>query len=958
MRTIGIAACMSAIAMHCSLHAQTAEVEQKWWIPNGAVRAIAEDTLTGTVYLGGDFTTIGPPQVVKYSAALSVASGTPAFGQALPDERVRCSVPDGSGGIYIGGGFLHLNGASRSHVAHLNADGTLDAWAPSVDGEVDAMALKGDTLVIAGDFDMVNGSNRHDLALVHRTTGALMSLDVLFQGDEPSLTCAMIVGNRLIVGGFFTAVYSTTRNNIAALDLTTGALLPWDPNIDNGVYSLALDGNLLYVGGVFASAGAAARNRLAAVDVVTGLATAWNPGANSTVSALAVSAGQVYIGGSFTTCGGSTRNHLAQVSTAGVLSSWAPDVNNPVYAMLVQASTVYIGGGFTAVNGSTRNRLAALGVPGSSVPTLTSWSPDASGNVLSLSLMGTRIHAGGEFTTIGTRNRARLVALDGVTGEPTDWNPGANASVYTLCVANNQVYAGGDFTILGGNNSSRTRIGSISPTTGLCTPWNPQIDATVRDIVATSATIYAAGSFATINGTAHRGLAGINASGSGTLTSWNVTTGGPGQVVEQMILSGDTLFVCGTFSTLNGVTRGPLASVRTTSNAVTAFAPMPNDFVHTMAKRGNVIYASGYFTTIGGVGGQQFVAGVNATTGAHSGWNPNVNGPQFGICADDRSVVFACTKPDENGVNVGGLHGFAFTNAQLTGFHLALDNSTWCVERAKNGSLLVGGLFTTVNGAARQGFAVVKDAPAIHMNAKLGGCYDAGGWMWDLLRQANQLPMTEPYTALGYVHHGGGGGEALSPSVASYSGGGAIVDWVVVELRDAADPSLTVATRSALVRRNGELCDAKGNLLQCFPPDPNALYYVALHHRNHLGVMTATPMSLKNNVVIPFNDPLFPTYGTEARVASMYSPYPMLLWPGDVNGDGVLKYTGTNNDRDPILLFVGSTTPNNVANAQYRKEDVNMGNTVKYTGVDNDRDPILVGVGGTVPTNTRVEQVP
>ena len=39
-------------------------------------------------------------------------------------------------------------------------------------------------------------------------------------------------------------------------------------------------------------------------------------------------------------------------------------------------------------------------------------------------------------------------------------------------------------------------------------------------------------------------------------------------------------------------------------------------------------------------------------------------------------------------------------------------------------------------------------------------------------------------------------------------------------------------------------------------------------------------------------------------------------------------------------------------------EDVNLDGTVKYTGTANNRDPILINVGGTVPTNTRVEQVP
>ena len=42
----------------------------------------------------------------------------------------------------------------------------------------------------------------------------------------------------------------------------------------------------------------------------------------------------------------------------------------------------------------------------------------------------------------------------------------------------------------------------------------------------------------------------------------------------------------------------------------------------------------------------------------------------------------------------------------------------------------------------------------------------------------------------------------------------------------------------------------------------------------------------------------------------------------------------------------------------YHVADTNMDGVSKYTGADNDRDPILVNIGGTVPTNTRVEQVP
>lgn len=35
-----------------------------------------------------------------------------------------------------------------------------------------------------------------------------------------------------------------------------------------------------------------------------------------------------------------------------------------------------------------------------------------------------------------------------------------------------------------------------------------------------------------------------------------------------------------------------------------------------------------------------------------------------------------------------------------------------------------------------------------------------------------------------------------------------------------------------------------------------------------------------------------------------------------------------------------------------------MDGVTKYTGTANDRDPILINVGGTVPTATRAEQIP
>ena len=82
-----------------------------------------------------------------------------------------------------------------------------------------------------------------------------------------------------------------------------------------------------------------------------------------------------------------------------------------------------------------------------------------------------------------------------------------------------------------------------------------------------------------------------------------------------------------------------------------------------------------------------------------------------------------------------------------------------------------------------------------------------------------------------------------------------------------------------------------------------------------------------------------------------------MLWPGEAIPDRVVKYLGTNNDRDAILsALVGNPTTS--LNNQYNTLDVTLDGWLKYLGSNNDKDPILVTVGGGTPTATRSEQIP
>jgi len=238
----------------------------------------------------------------------------------------------------------------------------------------------------------------------------------------------------------------------------------------------------------------------------------------------------------------------------------------------------------------------------------------------------------------------------------------------------------------------------------------------------------------------------------------------------------------------------------------------------------------------------------------------------------------------------------------------------------------------------------------------LDGPYDQNTQlMTDALRAGNLLPTMEPYTGLGYILTSGGTSVAASFGVLAPSGANAICDWVLVDLRQPTAPYSVLATRTALVQRDGDVVGFDGVSPIPFDAGPGS-YCIAVRHRNHLGVMTAAGVSLSSTTTtIDFTDPATATYGTNAQHNINGT---MVIWPGDVNADGVVKYTGSLNDRDPILVAIGGSIATNTVTNVYSPLDVNMNGTISYTGISNDRDVILQTIGGSVASATRVEQLP
>jgi uncharacterized delta-60 repeat protein len=150
-----------------------------------------------------------------------------AFDAGVSDVAVQ---PDGK--LLVAGLFARVAGVPRPILARLLADGTYDpTFAPGPTFTVRRVAhlhLQSDgKILLAGDFTATAGtSTRRHLVRLHPDG----SLDPTFapEPDAPILALAVLPGDRLVVGGTFTALAGAPRRSLARLN-SDGSLDPAFP---------------------------------------------------------------------------------------------------------------------------------------------------------------------------------------------------------------------------------------------------------------------------------------------------------------------------------------------------------------------------------------------------------------------------------------------------------------------------------------------------------------------------------------------------------------------------------------------------------------------------------------------------------------------------------------------------------------------------------------------------------
>ena len=217
--------------------------------------------------------------------------------------------------------------------------------------------------------------------------------------------------------------------------------------------------------------------------------------------------------------------------------------------------------------------------------------------------------------------------------------------------------------------------------------------------------------------------------------------------------------------------------------------------------------------------------------------------------------------------------------------------------------------------------------------------------MQDDLRALDFIPNDEPYTALPFFNHvGGGGGEKVQDDVLEIDDENAVIDWILVELRSATLPEQVVATKSALLTKTGRVAATDGSSSIFFSNVPSGSYFVSLKHRNHLGICTGNSYILSpTSTFIDFSSPstdLWDEHPTNDLNGKMS------LWPGDVNSDGRVIFQGPQNDVIFIFFHIIQDQLNteslaNFVSIGYATQDVNMDGYTIFQGPNNDKARIL-----------------
>ena len=531
--------------------------------------------------------------------------------------------PDGK--IIIVGNFTTYNGATRNNISRLNTDGSLDMSfliGSGADYRIDAVIQQPDgKIVIGGYFTNYNGTTVNRIARLN-SNGSLDGTFNVGSGLNSVVTAIGIQPNgKILVSGVFTTYNSVGTGGLIRLDVN-GTLDGTFTPIAGDILSIIVqtDGRII-IAGDFLGLNGLNTNRIARInsDGTTDASFNIGSGADQLINSTILQPdGKVIIAGNFSTYNSLVRNKITRLNMNASLDLTFVAItgaNSAVNKIVLESTgSIAVGGNFTSVNGVNKNHIARFNASGVFVQSY----PSGNGTNGNIYAMGTQqstdktIVAAGNFYQYN--GNAAIFAVIGIN--PTfgtlnspwlgswgwDWN---NSSVYTLGIHNDgKIVFGGSFQNYDGTVSDN--IGRIyndgSPDQLFI--GNASANDTVRAIaVQANGKTLAGGDFTVCSGISANRITRLNTDGTSDLT-FTVGLGANNTVNAIAIQPNGKILIGGNFTLYNGVSSNRIARLNTDGTLDSIFTPGvgANNTIKTIALQSDgKILIGGNFTNYNGV---------------------------------------------------------------------------------------------------------------------------------------------------------------------------------------------------------------------------------------------------------------------------------------------------------------------------------------------------------------------
>jgi trimeric autotransporter adhesin len=547
-------------------------------------------------------------------------------------------------------------------------------------------------------------------------------------------TIAVAPDGTMYLGGTFHSAGGTLANNIVGL-YPNGTFFPMQHRPTATTISVGTDGPVnviavgaggspIWIGGSFQTGGSVAAQCVVQWTLNTGFkpikigstAITLEPatlGTNAVVYALGVKgSSDLFVGGSFVSVNGIPVNGIFRYNSSGIFALTSSPAGTmgltdqfgaagTVNALLVQGSALFIGGSFekagdvsssnVAIYNMSTFTFASMSPPPSPLGGLSPPSSCTPGSVYALALLPSgSIAIGGQFVSASGSTTSNLCTWDGTVFRSAGSVGGAGGTVRAIAVNSTDIIVAGSFASVGGVAAVRIENGVV---TAFRTGVSSSAAGSVNALLLQGSTLWSGGTPALLGDTSLKNLMSCNTSGYcvspalsyGPIVGFNlpITKGSLAAVGSQLIISGQFTQVAGSptgslvaFDGSKFTTLGPLniqvqASVPLSSTDLLVGGGKPDGQV------------TSRLVLLGSGSQQALPTGLNIVGGTVNALA--VYGGLWAVGGSELSTGGSTV------ANAFLWDGFTLTS-------LTTDGPVNAFAFSPNGSLLVGGSFSTVGG--------------------------------------------------------------------------------------------------------------------------------------------------------------------------------------------------------------------------------------------------------------------